>query len=116
MTPLVEQNRDSLASLCREFHVLRLELFGSAAATGHFDPDTSDLDFLVTFPPATPGELAKRFFGLLARLESLFGRHVDLVEPEAIRNPYFLQHIQASRTLLYDGLAQLQSDLQILSR
>jgi len=49
------------------------------------------------------GELAKRYFGLLAALESLFTRHVDLVEPEAIRNPYFLQGIQPSRTLLHDA-------------
>jgi uncharacterized protein len=77
-----------------------LEVFGSAAGA-RFDPDSSDLDFLVDFVPASHGVLADRYLGLLEALESLFGRPIDLVMTTAIRNPYFLQGIEPSRTLLY---------------
>jgi predicted nucleotidyltransferase len=44
MVPLIEQNRDEIARLCRTYHVARLVLFGSAVR-GDFDEQTSDLDF-----------------------------------------------------------------------
>lgn len=78
----------------------RLELFGSAAGQG-FDRPLRDLDFLVVFEPSSPGEHANRYFGLLEGLEALFGRPIDLVELSAIRNPYFMESIEASRTPLY---------------
>lgn len=53
MNRLVEENRDRLIELCRRFRVRRIELFGSATGD-HFDPDTSDLDFLVTFEEMEP--------------------------------------------------------------
>jgi predicted nucleotidyltransferase len=34
-------------------------------------------------------------------LEQLFGRPVDLVEPEPIRNPYFRQAVEQSQELIY---------------
>ena len=46
----VGSRRMELADLCRRFGVRRLDLFGSAAR-GDFDPERSDLDFLVEFEP-----------------------------------------------------------------
>jgi predicted nucleotidyltransferase len=89
-----------LEALCKRFGVHRLEIFGSAAGE-RFDDSRSDLDFLVDFAPASPAEMADRYFGLLEALESLFGRPIDLVMTAAIKNPYFLQGIQTSRKLLY---------------
>ena len=66
----------------------RLELFGSAT-NGRFDATSSDLDFLVEFQPLGPVDRADAYFGLLAALQDLFQRDVDLVETEAINNPYF---------------------------
>lgn len=100
MHRIVEERTSDLAELCRRFGVRRLELFGSAAGD-RFDPDRSDLDFLVELEPADHGELADHYFGLLLALEELFGRRVDLVMPGAIRNPYFRQSIERSRVLLY---------------
>ena len=45
--------RDELRAVCRRFHVRRLDLFGSAAR-GDFDPERSDVDFLVEFDRAHP--------------------------------------------------------------
>ncbi len=100
MEGLVAKNRDQIAALCRRFHVRRLDLFGSAA-TGSFDPVSSDLDFLVEFEALQPGEYADAYFGLLAALEALLGRPVDLVMSSAIRNPYLLRSITSTKTVLY---------------
>ena len=100
MVDLVEQKKRDLAQLCQQFHVRRLELFGSAAA-GRFDPVRSDLDFLVEFLPLQPGQHADTYFGLLEALQKLFDRRVDLVMTGAIRNPYLLQSIERDRTVLY---------------
>jgi uncharacterized protein len=99
---LIEQNRDALARLCRQFRVERLELFGSAAK-GTFQPGSSDVDFLVTFADAQPGTYADRYLGLLLALEQLFQREIDLVTERSIRNPYFRKAVEATRQLVYDG-------------
>lgn len=41
-------DREEIARLCRAFGVKRLAVFGSAT-TDRFDPDRSDVDFLVEF-------------------------------------------------------------------
>src|SRR5213595_1912578 len=100
MLPLVEQQRSVIEALCRKYRIKRLELFGSAAR-GDFDPVKSDLDFLVLFDP--PGELRAfdQYFGLLADLEKLFGRKVDLVDVSAASNPYFMADALRHRVGLY---------------
>jgi uncharacterized protein len=100
MLSVIGSEKDRLEALCRRFGVKRLELFGSASG-GRFDSEASDLDFLVIFDPSVADSRADRYFGLLEALESLFSRPVDLVELEAIRNPYFRESVERSRTLLY---------------
>ncbi|WP_256867941.1 nucleotidyltransferase family protein [Candidatus Entotheonella palauensis] len=97
---LLEAKRDELARLCRQYHVRRLELFGSATGAG-FNPDTSDFDFLVEFEDLVPEAHADAFFGLMEALQRTFARPVDLVERRAIRNPYFLEAIEPTRLVLY---------------
>ena len=82
-------------------------MFGSAAS-GEFKESTSDLDFLVRLADRQPtGEYADRYLGLAEALERLFGRRVDLVTEESIRNPYFQREVEATRRLVYDrSLAQ----------
>ncbi len=100
MNLLVEQHRTQLEALCRRYGVRRLEVFGSAA-TGLAQSGESDVDFLVEFGPLPPGGYADAYFGLLESLEALYGRSVDLVVASAIRNPFFLQSVERTRTLLY---------------
>ncbi len=100
MNRLIEDKQEELKQLCERFKVRRFELFGSAA-DGSFDPQTSDLDFLVEFLELQPGEHFNAYFGLLEALQSLFGRPVDLVMTRAIKNPYFLKSVNQTRTVLY---------------
>ncbi len=98
--PAIAARQSELPRLCCEFHVRRLEVFGSATH-GAFDPERSDLDFLVEFEPLQPASYANSFFGFKEALEQLLGRPVDLVVLTAIRNPYFLESVQQSKSLLY---------------
>ncbi len=97
---LLSQWRAEVESLCRRYRVRRLELFGSAA-TGRERPEESDLDFLVEFEPLPAGGYADAYFGLLESLEALYGRRVDLLVASAIKNPYFRQSVERTKTLLY---------------
>lgn len=102
MILLVEQRKPELAELCRRFNVSRLFLFGSAASD-RFKGEGSDLDFLVEMDDRQPtGAYADRYLGLAEALEELFGRGVDLVTTQAIRNPYFRREVEATRQLVYE--------------
>ena len=100
MTPFIEQHRAALEALCRKYRVARLDLFGSAA-DGTFEPQHSDLDFLVEFKPDAPMGPFHQYFDFLEELKQLFGCPVDLVERQAMKNPYFIKAVNASRKPLY---------------
>ena len=100
MNRLIEEKRAELERICRQHHVRQIDLFGSAVRDG-FDPEYSDLDFLITFESLAPGEHADAYFGLLEDLEALFERPVDLVVASAIKNPYFRESVESSKTLVY---------------
>ena len=91
----------SIAALCEQYGVAHLELFGSATGPD-FNPESSDFDFLVEMDKHAPGSRARRWIELAQALEKLLGRRVDLVNPQYIRNPYFLRAVNQSRTLVYD--------------
>ncbi len=101
MNLLAEPLRESVANICKRFRVERLYLFGSAVGAG-FDPERSDLDFLVALEDQLPAEYADNYFGLAQALEKLFGRPSDLITERSIRNPYFRESVFAARQLLYD--------------
>jgi hypothetical protein len=97
---LVRERLERVVELCRHHSVRRLALFGSAVRDD-FDPERSDLDFLVDFEPLPPPRHADAYFGLLADLETLFERPIDLVELAAVRNPYRRREIEATQVLLH---------------
>ncbi len=100
MIALIEQHRPEVAALCSRYGVQSLEVFGSAA-DGTFDPERSDIDFLVEFRPDDSGSLFHRYFGLQETLEHLLGRKVDLVTASALSNPYFIAAVNRSRQPVY---------------
>lgn len=92
--------RDEIEKLGRAHHARTLWLFGSAAC-GDFDPDRSDLDFLVIFETPESGSAWDDYWGLKEGLEAMFGRKVDLVDREAMRNRYVIQSVDETRKLIY---------------
>ncbi len=101
MHPLIQEKRADIATLCRRYRVRHLEVFGSAARGGDFDPASSDADFLVEFEPQSDLPPLEEFFGFQAGLSRLLERPVDLVEVRAVRNPYVLANINRTRELVY---------------
>lgn len=92
--------RTAVIGLCERFGVRRLDLFGSAV-TGEFDPTCSDLDLLVEIEPPAGLSRFDAYFGFKEALEELLGLPVDLVDPSALRNPYFAATVEPTRQVLY---------------
>jgi uncharacterized protein len=100
MTGIIEQNITTLTRLCKKYHVAALDVFGSAA-TGTFNEQTSDIDFMVEFNDCVKADRFDTFFALQEDLKKLFGRPVDLVEPGGLRNPYFIESVEQTRRRVY---------------
>ena len=99
--PIIAENLEAIRALGREFGVLRLEVFGSIC-TPEFDPETSDVDFLVEYPDDYDfGPWVSRYFAFKELLSRLLGRPVDLVMASAPRNVYFARSIDRTKQLLY---------------
>jgi uncharacterized protein len=97
---VIERRQPDIVALARRFRVETLMIFGSAA-TGEFDPSRSDIDLVVRFRDMPPTDHADCYFGLLHALEDLLGTRVDLLEEEAISNPYLQRSIDQSKRTLY---------------
>ena len=100
MNTELQNRREEIARLCREFQVKRLSVFGSALRPD-FDPRRSDTDFLVEFEPLPPQARMRSYLGLYAALATLLSHPVDLVEEGAIRNPYIQSSVQGQQQVLY---------------
>jgi uncharacterized protein len=94
--PELKFNTSELERLCREYHVLRLAVFGSMLSRKA--PESSDLDLLVEFDPKHgPGW---DMFALEESLSKLFGHAVDLNTPGFISR-YFREDVLRSAENLY---------------
>jgi predicted nucleotidyltransferase len=98
MTLKIEITNDKIAQFCRDWQIKELSIFGSALRED-FRPD-SDVDVLVAFDEQARWNL----FDLMraeSELEQIFGREVDLVEKQAVRNPFRRQHILNHHEVIY---------------
>ncbi len=94
----VDIPRGRIAEFCRKWKVTEFSLFGSVLRDD-FGPD-SDVDVLVSFDPAATWDL----FDLVTmrdELMAMFGRAVDLVEKEGLRNPFRQRRILSTREVIY---------------
>lgn len=99
---LVSKNREALKSLCDAQEVRELGLFGSAV-TDSFDPERSDLDFIVEFDHTDRPGVADRYMNLAKGLECIFHRKVDLITKRSLKNPFFLGAVNRTKEILYAG-------------
>lgn len=96
----VLEKMSEIRRICAETNVAKIGLYGSALRAD-FDPEKSDLDFVVEFhAPDAPG-ISDRYLTLAESLEKIFGRRVDLVTARSIRNPVFSASMSASLCPLY---------------
>lgn len=99
MQPLVVDNMDKIKSLCLTHNVKSLFAFGSVC-TDRFNEE-SDIDLLISFNSMEFGDYAETYFNIADRFEDLFQRSVDLVTEKSLSNPYFIESVNRTKTLLY---------------
>jgi len=98
VNPQVQLDRSVLAAFCRKWRIRELSIFGSALRDD-FGPE-SDLDFLVSFEPEAPLDI-DWLLDMKEEMETRFGRPVDIVEKEALRNPWRKYEILRTREVIY---------------
>jgi len=100
LNPAIRPLVAGIVEACRRNGVTRAALVGSST-----QPDASvsprDLDILVDLGPVLEGR-SRRYFNLIADLEAASGRPVDLVEWEAIKNPYLRAEFERTQVVLYE--------------
>ena len=92
--------RGEVERFCRKWGIRELSLFGSVLRDD-FGPD-SDVDVLVDFAPGGGVTFDNRV-EMLDELAAIFGRPVDLVEREGLRNPFRRHAVLSTREVVYAG-------------
>jgi uncharacterized protein len=87
-----------IAEFCRKWRIAEFALFGSVLRDD-FRPD-SDVDVLVTFDPNAGWSLFD-LVDMQEELTTLFGKDVDLVEADGIRNPFCRHAILRSKEVIH---------------
>jgi predicted nucleotidyltransferase len=95
----IENHIDKLNALCNLYNVEKMYLFGSAVNSSF--NDKSDIDLLVKFKPIELAQYFDNYLNFKEKLESLFGREVDLLEEQTLKNPILIQSINKSKELIY---------------
>jgi len=98
MNAKAQLDRTALAEFCKKWRIREISLFGSALRDD-FGPE-SDLDFLVSFEPDARLDI-DILLNMKEELEARFGRPVDVVEKEALRNPWRKYEILRTREVIY---------------
>ncbi|HZF11538.1 MAG TPA: nucleotidyltransferase family protein [Thermoanaerobaculia bacterium] len=91
-------DHDRIAEFCRRWQITEFSLFGSVLRDD-FRAD-SDVDVLVTFTSDAPWSLLD-LIAMRDELQELFGREVDLVEKEGLRNPFRRQSILRQKEVIF---------------
>lgn len=99
MQKLLTENIDTIKNLCETHNVKSLFAFGSVC-TENFN-DSSDIDLLISFNQMDHGDYADAYFELAEKFEDVFRRPVDLVTEKSLSNPYFIESLNKTKTLLY---------------
>jgi uncharacterized protein len=85
--------------LCKTHKVKSLYAFGSVI-TDKFTAD-SDIDLIVDFESIDMTDYADNYFDFKFSLQNILKHPIDLLEEQAIKNPYFRKNIDAQRQLIY---------------
>ena len=99
MNKLISDKLDTIKAICALHNVNSLYVFGSVC-TDKFN-DKSDIDLLISFKNMDFGDYADTYFELAEEFENIFNRPVDLVTEKSLSNPYFIESVNKSKTLLY---------------
>ena len=91
--------KNEINALCANHKVRSLYAFGSVL-TPNFNTN-SDIDLIVDFKEIDVMDYADNYFDFKFSLQDIFNRPVDLLEEQAIKNPYFKQVVNQTKELVY---------------
>ncbi len=94
----IEIDRERIADFCRRWKITEFSFFGSVLR-GDFSRE-SDVDVLVSFAPDSHWSLFD-LMDMEDELAELFGRKVDLVSRNGLRNPFRRHEILRTRQVMY---------------
>ena len=100
MVSVLVDKIDAIRQACKHFHVVRLDIFGSALRED-FESDRSDIDFLVDFGTMSPFDKPDAYFGLLNELRTILETEVDLVMVGALKNRFIRDDVNRTKQQLY---------------
>ncbi|AQG82250.1 nucleotidyltransferase family protein [Spirosoma montaniterrae] len=87
--------------ILRENHVQRAYAFGSVC-TDQFNAD-SDIDLLIAFDESLDSvQYGEHYFAIAHALERVLKRPVDLVTERSLKNPYFINMVNKTKTPIYE--------------
>jgi predicted nucleotidyltransferase len=89
---------ERIRDFCLRWKIAELAVFGSALRED-FHPD-SDVDVLVTFAKNAEWSLYD-WVDMIAELREIFGREIDLLSSQSLRNPFRRHEILKTRQTLY---------------
>ena len=87
-----------ISDICSRYSIVELGVFGSSLRDDF--GDASDIDFLVTFKSDAKISLFD-IMDLEEELKKKFNREIDVVEKEALRNPYRRRNILETSEIVY---------------
>ena len=91
--------KNEINELCATHKVRSLYAFGSVL-NSNFNIN-SDIDLIVDFMDVDVNDYADNYFDFKFSLQDIFKRPVDLLEEQAIKNPYFRQAVDQTKELVY---------------
>jgi predicted nucleotidyltransferase len=91
--------KNEINALCANHKVKSLYAFGSVL-TRNFNIN-SDIDLIVDFKEIDVKDYADNYFDFKFSLQDIFNRPVDLLEEQAIKNPYFKQELNKKKVIVY---------------
>ncbi len=98
MNTLYEYKKE-INALCADHKVRTLYSFGSAL-TPNFN-SKSDIDLIVDFKEIDVKDYADNYFNFKFSLQDILNRPVDLLEEQAIKNPYFKEELNKKKVIFY---------------
>jgi uncharacterized protein len=98
LTAHVHIPQKEIAAFCQRWKVVEFALFGSVLRTD-YTPE-SDVDVLVTFAAGAEISLFD-MAQMQIELQGIFNRPVDILEKDALRNPYRKREILGTAQVVY---------------
>lgn len=96
--PKIEIQDDVINNLSKKYHIKELSFFGSILRDDF--NDDSDIDILIEFIDKHKYSLFD-LFKMKEDFKNSFGREVDLIEKESLRNPYRRINILKNSKVVY---------------